>query len=86
MDLNQGRFLPNGRCGYVLKPDFLCHPKSNFNPENTGGGPGHIPTQLTIRVSDSSSSLLACHDGLTGNIAQDPMCSVNIVINLFYCT
>lgn len=51
MDLNQGRFLPNGRCGYVLKPGFLCSLSSNFNPENTGGGPGHIPTQLTIRVS-----------------------------------
>lgn len=51
MDLNQGRFLANGRCGYILKPAFLCSPKSTFNPENTGGGPGHIPTQLTIRVS-----------------------------------
>lgn len=51
MDLNQGRFLANGRCGYILKPAFLCSVKSNFNPENTGGGPGHIPTQLTIRVS-----------------------------------
>lgn len=51
MDLNQGRFLPNGRCGYVLKPSFLCSITSNFNPENTGGGPGHIPTQLTVRVS-----------------------------------
>ncbi|XP_042248864.1 1-phosphatidylinositol 4,5-bisphosphate phosphodiesterase delta-3-A [Thunnus thynnus] len=50
MDLNQGRFLPNGHCGYVLKPSFLCSATSNFNPENTGGGPGHIPTQLTIRV------------------------------------
>ncbi|CAJ1076261.1 -phosphatidylinositol 4%2C5-bisphosphate phosphodiesterase delta-3-A [Xyrichtys novacula] len=50
MDLNQGRFLSNGRCGYVLKPSFLCSPASNFNPENTGGGPGHIPTQLTIRI------------------------------------
>lgn len=50
MDLNQGRFLPNGRCGYVLKPSFLCSTASNFNPENTGGGPGHIPTQLTIRI------------------------------------
>ncbi|KAM6904617.1 1-phosphatidylinositol 4,5-bisphosphate phosphodiesterase delta-3-A-like [Xenentodon cancila] len=50
MDLNQGRFLTNGRCGYVLKPSFLCSPTSNFNPENTGGGPGHIPTQLTIRI------------------------------------
>uniref|UniRef100_A0A8K9V3R4 Phosphoinositide phospholipase C n=1 Tax=Oncorhynchus mykiss TaxID=8022 RepID=A0A8K9V3R4_ONCMY len=50
MDLNQGRFLPNGRCGYILKPSFLCSPTSNFNPEITGGGPGHIPTQLTIRI------------------------------------
>uniref|UniRef100_A0A8C5HF03 Phosphoinositide phospholipase C n=1 Tax=Gouania willdenowi TaxID=441366 RepID=A0A8C5HF03_GOUWI len=50
MDLNQGRFLSNGRCGFVLKPSFLCNPTSNFNPENTGGGPGHIPTQLTIRI------------------------------------
>ncbi|XP_044038545.1 1-phosphatidylinositol 4,5-bisphosphate phosphodiesterase delta-3-A isoform X1 [Siniperca chuatsi] len=50
MDLNQGRFLPNGRCGYVLKPSFMCSPSTNFNPENTGGGPGHIPTQLTIRI------------------------------------
>ncbi|XP_070957638.1 1-phosphatidylinositol 4,5-bisphosphate phosphodiesterase delta-3-A-like isoform X2 [Oncorhynchus clarkii lewisi] len=50
MDLNQGRFLPNGRCGYILKPSFLCSPSSNFNPEITGGGPGHIPTQLTIRI------------------------------------
>lgn len=50
MDLNQGRFLANGRCGYILKPAFLCSPKSNFNPENTGGGPGHNPTQLTIRI------------------------------------
>uniref|UniRef100_UPI003AB08E2A 1-phosphatidylinositol 4,5-bisphosphate phosphodiesterase delta-3-A-like isoform X1 n=1 Tax=Centroberyx gerrardi TaxID=166262 RepID=UPI003AB08E2A len=50
MDLNQGRFLPNGRCGYILKPSFLCSLSSNFNPENTGGGPGHTPTQLTIRI------------------------------------
>ncbi|KAM3599068.1 uncharacterized protein V6R79_026267 [Siganus canaliculatus] len=50
MDLNQGRFLANGRCGYILKPSFLCSPTSNFNPENTGGGPGHIPTQLIIRI------------------------------------
>lgn len=50
MDLNQGRFLPNGRCGYVLKPSFMCSPTSNFNPENTGGGPGHVPTQLTIKI------------------------------------
>lgn len=56
MDLNQGRFLPNGCCGYVLKPDFLCQPDSEFNPENTGGGPGHNPTLLIIKVG--------CHNSL----------------------
>uniref|UniRef100_A0A8C7G3H5 Phosphoinositide phospholipase C n=1 Tax=Oncorhynchus kisutch TaxID=8019 RepID=A0A8C7G3H5_ONCKI len=50
MDLNRGRFLPNGLCGYILKPSFLTRPDCNFNPENTGGGPGHDPTLLTIRV------------------------------------
>ncbi len=50
MDLNRGRFLPNGRCGYLLKPSFMCQLDSDFNPENTGGGPGHNPTLLTIKV------------------------------------
>ncbi|KAJ8245941.1 hypothetical protein GJAV_G00261940 [Gymnothorax javanicus] len=50
MDLNQGRFLTNGGCGYVLKPSFLRSPDSDFNPESTAGGPGHMPTLLTIRV------------------------------------
>ncbi|XP_004086892.1 1-phosphatidylinositol 4,5-bisphosphate phosphodiesterase delta-3-A-like [Oryzias latipes] len=50
MDLNQGRFLQNGLCGYVLKPPFMCKPDSTFNPENVGGGPGHRPILLTIRV------------------------------------
>ncbi|KAF7645746.1 hypothetical protein LDENG_00198530 [Lucifuga dentata] len=50
MDLNQGRFLPNGVCGYILKPPFLCQPDTTFNPENVGGGPGHRPVLLTVRV------------------------------------
>lgn len=50
MDLNQGRFLQNGLCGYILKPPFLCQPDTTFNPENVGGGPGHNPVLLTVRV------------------------------------
>ncbi|KAL2078620.1 hypothetical protein ACEWY4_026305 [Coilia grayii] len=50
MDLNQGRFLANGGCGYVLKPGFLRQAESEFNPDNTGGGPGHNPILLTVRV------------------------------------
>lgn len=50
MDLNQGRFLQNGGCGYILKPAFMCKPDSAFNPENVGGGPGHRPVLLTVQV------------------------------------
>ncbi|KAJ0016050.1 hypothetical protein NQD34_014340 [Periophthalmus magnuspinnatus] len=48
MDLNRGRFLQNGQCGYILKPPFMCQPDTTFNPENVGGGPGHKPFLLTI--------------------------------------
>uniref|UniRef100_A0A8C4EPC1 Phosphoinositide phospholipase C n=1 Tax=Dicentrarchus labrax TaxID=13489 RepID=A0A8C4EPC1_DICLA len=41
MDLNHGRFLQNGQCGYILKPPFMCRPDTTFNPENVGGGPAH---------------------------------------------
>ncbi|CAJ1080567.1 -phosphatidylinositol 4%2C5-bisphosphate phosphodiesterase delta-3-A-like [Xyrichtys novacula] len=50
MDLNHGRFLQNGQCGYTLKPPFMCQPDSTFNPENVGGGPGHKPALLTVKV------------------------------------
>ncbi|KAM9816684.1 1-phosphatidylinositol 4,5-bisphosphate phosphodiesterase delta-3-A-like [Neosynchiropus ocellatus] len=50
MDLNQGKFLQNGQCGYVLKPAFMLQPDTTFNPENVGGGPAHSPVLLTVRV------------------------------------
>ncbi|XP_069607480.1 1-phosphatidylinositol 4,5-bisphosphate phosphodiesterase delta-3 [Ranitomeya imitator] len=37
MDLNRGRFLDNGACGYVLKPRFLCREDTLFNPEDGSG-------------------------------------------------
>ncbi|XP_075767532.1 1-phosphatidylinositol 4,5-bisphosphate phosphodiesterase delta-3 isoform X2 [Pelodiscus sinensis] len=49
MDLNRGRFLANGRCGYVLKPSFLRSRQASFDPE-AGCGPGHRPTQLRVKV------------------------------------
>ncbi|XP_069024631.1 1-phosphatidylinositol 4,5-bisphosphate phosphodiesterase delta-3-A [Embiotoca jacksoni] len=50
MDLNQGRFLQNGQCGYILKPPFMQQRDTTFNPENIGGGPGHKPVLLTVRI------------------------------------
>uniref|UniRef100_A0A673IEQ0 Phosphoinositide phospholipase C n=1 Tax=Sinocyclocheilus rhinocerous TaxID=307959 RepID=A0A673IEQ0_9TELE len=39
MELNQGRFLPNGKCGYMLKPEFQRDPASQFDPKNLSVGP-----------------------------------------------
>ncbi|KTF87135.1 hypothetical protein cypCar_00041143, partial [Cyprinus carpio] len=39
MDLNQARFLPNGKCGYILKPEFQRDPASQFDPANLRVGP-----------------------------------------------
>ncbi|XP_061912462.1 1-phosphatidylinositol 4,5-bisphosphate phosphodiesterase delta-3-A-like [Entelurus aequoreus] len=50
MDLNQGKFLQNGKCGYILKPPYMCRMNTTFNPGNVGGGPGHAPVLLTIKI------------------------------------
>ncbi|XP_069807283.1 1-phosphatidylinositol 4,5-bisphosphate phosphodiesterase zeta-1 [Dendropsophus ebraccatus] len=48
MDLYMGRFLDNGGCGYVLKPEFLQDDKFAFDPEkSTRRNP---PMLLTIKV------------------------------------
>lgn len=39
MFLNQGRFLPNGFCGYILKPEFMRDPSSEFDPYKLTTGP-----------------------------------------------
>ncbi|XP_054987015.1 1-phosphatidylinositol 4,5-bisphosphate phosphodiesterase delta-3 [Sorex araneus] len=46
MDLNAGRFLVNGKCGYVLKPPYLRQPDSTFDPES----PGPPTTTLSVQV------------------------------------
>ncbi|XP_027030599.2 1-phosphatidylinositol 4,5-bisphosphate phosphodiesterase delta-1a isoform X1 [Tachysurus fulvidraco] len=38
MDFNQGRFLPNGKCGYILKPYFMRNPDFQFNPNKLTQG------------------------------------------------
>ncbi|XP_073344300.1 1-phosphatidylinositol 4,5-bisphosphate phosphodiesterase delta-1a isoform X1 [Pagrus major] len=39
MHLNQGRFLPNGVSGYILKPEFLRSLSSQFDPTTLTKGP-----------------------------------------------
>ncbi|NXC66527.1 PLCZ1 phosphodiesterase, partial [Anhinga anhinga] len=36
MELQNGKFLDNGGCGYILKPEFLRNRNSTFTPHNVG--------------------------------------------------
>uniref|UniRef100_A0A1A8SNC5 Phosphoinositide phospholipase C n=1 Tax=Nothobranchius rachovii TaxID=451742 RepID=A0A1A8SNC5_9TELE len=39
MHINQGRFRPNGFCGYILKPEFQRSLSSQFNPNTVSNRP-----------------------------------------------
>ncbi|KFO15422.1 1-phosphatidylinositol 4,5-bisphosphate phosphodiesterase zeta-1, partial [Balearica regulorum gibbericeps] len=48
MELQNGKFLDNGRCGYILKPEFLRNRNSTFTPHNVGRY--SKPISLSIRL------------------------------------
>ena len=48
MQLNDGRFMQNGRCGYVLMPDCMFEP--GFNPMDTTTHTKATPITLTIQI------------------------------------
>ncbi|XP_068092058.1 1-phosphatidylinositol 4,5-bisphosphate phosphodiesterase delta-1 isoform X2 [Hyperolius riggenbachi] len=50
MDLYQGKFQDNGQCGYVLKPSFLCHRQSKFNPKSIQDGEWWTPKKFNVMV------------------------------------
>ncbi|NXI56749.1 PLCZ1 phosphodiesterase, partial [Chloroceryle aenea] len=48
MELQNGKFLDNGGCGYILKPEFLRNRNSTFTPHNVGRY--SKPMSLSIRL------------------------------------
>ncbi|XP_061090272.1 1-phosphatidylinositol 4,5-bisphosphate phosphodiesterase delta-4-like isoform X2 [Conger conger] len=50
MDLNDGLFSQNGRCGYVLKPKFLRNCDRRFDPESPQDREEYQPIRLDIQV------------------------------------
>ncbi|XP_017679400.1 PREDICTED: 1-phosphatidylinositol 4,5-bisphosphate phosphodiesterase zeta-1 isoform X2 [Lepidothrix coronata] len=48
MELQDGKFLDNGGCGYVLKPEFLRDRNTTFTPKNVGAY--SKPMSLSIRL------------------------------------
>ncbi|PVD20783.1 hypothetical protein C0Q70_18944 [Pomacea canaliculata] len=50
MQLNQGRFLANGRCGYILQPDILHHESYSPYEKKFLGQLGVEPLTLSITI------------------------------------
>ncbi|KAJ6659990.1 hypothetical protein lerEdw1_018187 [Lerista edwardsae] len=48
MDLLNGKFMDNGGCGYILKPEFLRNSDTQFTPYNILGN--YQPLTLTIKL------------------------------------
>ncbi|XP_064011655.1 1-phosphatidylinositol 4,5-bisphosphate phosphodiesterase zeta-1 [Pogoniulus pusillus] len=48
MELQNGKFLDNGGCGYILKPEFLRDRRSTFTPHNVGTH--SQPVSLSVKL------------------------------------
>ncbi|XP_002719236.1 1-phosphatidylinositol 4,5-bisphosphate phosphodiesterase delta-3 isoform X1 [Oryctolagus cuniculus] len=72
MDLNTGRFVINGQCGYVLKPACLLQPDSTFDPECPG------PPRTTLTVQVLTAQQLPKLNAEKPNSIVDPLVRVEI--------
>ncbi|XP_020853007.1 1-phosphatidylinositol 4,5-bisphosphate phosphodiesterase delta-3 isoform X2 [Phascolarctos cinereus] len=72
MDLNNGRFLVNGKCGYVLKPAFLRQRDTTFDPERPG------PPQTTLIIKVLTAQQLPKLNREKPNSIVDPLVRVEI--------
>eukprot|EP01147_Barroeca_monosierra_P010231 gene10230-2387_t len=50
MHVNLGKFADNGGCGYLLKPEDLRNPSTNFNPNAPSTVPVEKSRTLTLRI------------------------------------
>ncbi|XP_068775542.1 1-phosphatidylinositol 4,5-bisphosphate phosphodiesterase delta-3 [Struthio camelus] len=77
MDLNAGRFLGNGRCGYVLKPAFLRSSQGSFSPE-APPGPGQARRRLALAVRVITAQQLPKLNEEKRSSIVDPLVRVEI--------
>ncbi|XP_071536476.1 1-phosphatidylinositol 4,5-bisphosphate phosphodiesterase gamma-1 isoform X2 [Panulirus ornatus] len=71
MQLNEGLFLQNGRCGYVLRPD--CQHDLNYDPSNPETFHTTHPLSLSIKIFG------ARHLSKSGRGCISPLVEVEIV-------
>ena len=51
MQLNLGRFEYNGRCGYLLKPEFMRRRDRQFDPFTESTVDGIVAATVQVKVS-----------------------------------
>ncbi|XP_060134212.1 1-phosphatidylinositol 4,5-bisphosphate phosphodiesterase delta-4 [Zootoca vivipara] len=76
MDLCDGLFSKNGRCGYVLKPSFMKDPETAFSPENPQSRENGSPLNIAIKII-SGQQLPKMPNSKEGSII-DPLVRVEI--------
>ncbi|KAG8432270.1 hypothetical protein GDO86_016784 [Hymenochirus boettgeri] len=76
MDVNDGVFRQNAQCGYVLKPSFMRHVETTFNPDRPQDTEGYAPVSLSILVI-SAQQLPKVENSKEGSIV-DPLVRVEI--------
>uniref|UniRef100_A0A8C3HH47 Phosphoinositide phospholipase C n=1 Tax=Chrysemys picta bellii TaxID=8478 RepID=A0A8C3HH47_CHRPI len=76
MDLCDGLFRQNARCGYVLKPAFLRDAETAFDPDNPRSRAGVGPWSLAIQVI--SGQQLPKVAGSKASAIVDPLVRVEI--------
>jgi len=74
MQVNDGKFRDNGKCGYLLKPEFLNDSKSTFNPAD-----GPFPSEgIKLVVQVLTGSQLPKPFGASKGEIIDPYVCVEI--------
>ncbi|KAM6464495.1 1-phosphatidylinositol 4,5-bisphosphate phosphodiesterase delta-4 [Liasis olivaceus] len=76
MDLYDGLFSQNGRCGYVLKPSFMRDRETAFSPENPQSRGEGNPLSLVVKII-SGQQLPKIPNSKEGSIV-DPFVRVEI--------
>lgn len=65
MQLNQGKFMANGQCGYVLKPSYMID--EMFSPDTAEIVSTSCPIILTIHVSIYSKAFFITFKNVQSN-------------------
>ncbi|XP_054715280.1 1-phosphatidylinositol 4,5-bisphosphate phosphodiesterase eta-2-like [Uloborus diversus] len=75
MYMNEAKFAQNGKCGYVLKPDYLIDRKISYSPSEAPR-PGH---EMQIAIQVISGQLLPKPNRAEEGGVVDPYVSIKVV-------